>query len=71
MVKKVIRGSLAAGSLIIGGASSVLAQTTPTDYGAELTTNLTTINTIWGTVATIMIASALVAVGVRFFRKTK
>jgi len=46
-------------------------QTTPTDYGATLTTNLGTINTIWGTVATILIAVALVTVGVRFFRKVK
>ena len=45
--------------------------TTPTDYGTELTNNLNTINTIWGTVATLMIGVALVTVGVRFFRKTK
>ncbi len=50
---------------------AVQAQTTPTDYGAELNDNLDVINTIWGTVATIMIGVALVTVGVRFFRKTK
>jgi|GEM_PF-5130815 len=57
-------------SAIVGFASVAHAQT-ETDYGAVLSTNLTTINTIWGTVATIMIAVALVSVGVRFFRKAK
>ncbi|HSH94012.1 MAG TPA: hypothetical protein VK968_07690 [Roseimicrobium sp.] len=47
------------------------AQTTPVDYGDVLDGNLDTINSIWGTVATIMIAVALVTVGVRFFRKAK
>lgn len=51
--------------------AAVQAQTTPVDYGATLDTNLDTINSIWGTVATIMIAVALVTVGVRFFRKAK
>ena len=52
-------------------ASSAFADGTTTDYGTQLTTNLTSINTIWGTVATIMIGVALVTVGVRFFRKAK
>jgi hypothetical protein len=43
----------------------------PVDYSAVLTTNLGHINTTWGTVAGIMIGSALVTVGVRFFRKAK
>lgn len=60
------------GSLLaLSAVASVNAQTTPTDYGAVLETNLDTINSIWGTVATIMIAVALVAVGVRMFRKAK
>lgn len=60
----------AVGALVLSGAAA-MAQTTPTNYATELTSNLDTVNTIWGTVATIMIASALVAVGVRFFRKAK
>ena len=59
--------ALAAASLAI--ASSAFA--TDPDYSTVLTTNLTSINTIWGTVATIMIGVALVTVGVRFFRKAK
>ena len=55
----------------LGMTALANAQTAATDYGTELTENLSTINSIWGTVATIMIGSALVAVGVRFFRKTK
>lgn len=61
----------------IGSAASVVtsqdaaAQTTPVDYGAVLNTNLDTIDGIWGVVAGIMIAVALVTVGTRFFRKTK
>jgi len=57
-------------ALAILSAGAVMAQTAP-DYGATLNTNLDTIDGIWGTVATIMIGSALVAVGVRFFRKAK
>ena len=52
-------------------AVSAFAQTTPTDYGAVLNTNLTTIDTVWGKVATIIIGVALVTVGARFFRKAK
>lgn len=44
---------------------------TAVDYSAVLTSNLTSINAIWATVAGIMIAVALVSVGVRFFRKAK
>lgn len=51
------------------GVSNALA--VDPDYPAILTTNLTSIQTIWGTVATIMIGVALVTVGVRFFRKAK
>jgi len=71
-VKNSIRNlrNLATAGLALAGAS-LFAQSTPVDYGAVLETNLDTINTIWGTVATIMIAVALVSVGVRFFRKAK
>lgn len=57
--------------VVLLSAVSAMAQTTPTDYSATLNTNLDSINVIWGTVATIMIGSALVAVGTRFFRKAK
>ncbi len=57
--------------LLVGSAAVSFAQATPVDYGAVLNTNLDTIDGIWGTVATIMIAVALVTVGVRFFRKAK
>lgn len=62
--------------LVLAGASIGMtalanAQTTPTDYGATLNTNLETIDGIWGKVAVIMIGAALVTVGVRFFRKAK
>ena len=61
--------AIAVGFGFVAGTSS--AQAADTDYSAVLTTNLTSIQTIWGTVATIMIAVALVTVGVRFFRKAK
>ena len=57
--------------VVVAAAPMAAFADTPTDYGATLNTNLTTINSIWGTVATIMIAVALVTVGVRFFRKAK
>jgi len=57
--------------LALGLASAAMAQTTPTNYGTVLEGNLTTIETIWAAVATIMIAVALVSVGVRFFRKAR
>lgn len=66
-MKKKLIASLALASVV---ASSAFAQEAP-DYGADLTANLTAINGIWGTVATIMIGVALVTVGVRFFRKAK
>jgi len=56
---------------LVALASQAFAQSTPTDYAATLTDNLDSINTIWGTVATIVIAVALVTVGVKFFRKVK
>lgn len=62
------------GALVLLGSASAfnaLAQTTPVDYGEVLEDNLSTINGIWGTVATIMVAVALVTVGVRFFRKAR
>lgn len=62
------------GALVLLGAASAynaVAQTTPVDYGEVLEDNLSTINGIWGTVATIMVAVALVTVGVRFFRKAR
>lgn len=59
-------------SLVVLFILTALAVSAQTDgYGATLNTNLDTIDTIWGAVATIMIASALVAVGTRFFRKAK
>ena len=64
--RKLIAAGVAAGMTALAHA-----QTTPTDYGAELTTNFNIIDTLWGKVATIMIAVALVTVGLRFFRKTK
>ncbi|MFA6287147.1 MAG: hypothetical protein WC661_07135 [Opitutaceae bacterium] len=54
----------------IGMTALAHAQTAP-DYGATLNTNFTVIDTLWGKVATIMIAVALVTVGVKFFRKTR
>lgn len=69
-IKKVVRKSLIAGSVVIGGASSAMAQT-PTDYGAVLNTNLGVVETIWAAVAVIMIGVALVTVGTRFFRKAR
>jgi len=57
--------------LAIAAPAIAVAQTTPVDYGDVLDTNLATIDTIWGKVATIMIAVALVSVGVRFFRKAR
>lgn len=67
---KSIKSKLALLVVVAAAPMSAFADT-PTDYGATLTSNLTQINTIWGTVATIMIAVALVTVGVRFFRKAK
>lgn len=64
-----LRNIALAGASILAASSAFAAD--PADYGATLTTNLTTINSIWGSVATIMIGVALVTVGVRFFRKTK
>lgn len=52
-------------------AVAAAARADAVDYGATLSTNLTIIDTIWGSVATIMIGSALVAVGTRFFRKAR
>lgn len=69
MWNKIKRAGLAVGAL--GASVSAFAEGTPVDYGSALTTNLTSINTIWGSVATIMIGVALVTVGVRFFRKAK
>lgn len=63
------RAAVAAGAL--SASVSAFAQETPVDYSSTLTSNLTSINTIWGSVATIMIGVALVTVGVRFFRKAK
>lgn len=68
VLKSNARGLVVAGAVI---ASTVAAQAQETDYGATLNTNFTVIDTIWGKVATIMIAVALVTVGVRFFRKAK
>lgn len=52
-------------------ASHVMAQATEVDYAAELTDNMTTVDTVWNWVAKVMIASALVAITVRFMRKAK
>lgn len=65
-----MKKKLVLASLVIASAASAFAQTA-TDYGAVLDTNLETINGIWSTVATIMVAVALVTVGVRFFRKAR
>lgn len=65
-LKKLVVAGLGLGSSVV-----VFAQETPVNYATELNSNLTTINSIWGTVATIMIAVALVTVGVRFFRKAR
>lgn len=69
MFKKIVGGVVA----LAISAVAVVAQTTlaAVDYGAELTTNLSAINTIWGSIATIVIGVALVTVGVRFFKKAK
>ena len=54
------------------GASALAAHAqTAVDYGAVITTNFGLIDTLWGKVAVIMIAVALVTVSLRFFRKTK
>lgn len=68
-MRKFIKASLASVGILSASVVPVFAQAT--DYGAVLDTNLETIDGIWGTVATIMIAVALVTVGVRFFRKAK
>ncbi len=52
-------------------ASHVMAQATEIDYAAELDENMATVDTVWNWVAKIMIASALVAIAVRFLRKAK
>lgn len=64
-LNKIGLASLATLALTVGAFADEV------DYAAKLNTNLTTIDSIWGSVATIMVASALVAVGVRFFRKAK
>jgi hypothetical protein len=53
----------------VATASSALA--VDPDYSAILTTNVTAINTLWGTIVGIVISVALVTVGVRFFKKIK
>lgn len=58
--------------LVLSVASSaVVASAQAVDYTTVLNDNLTTIDTVWGKVATIMIAVALVTVAVRFFRKAR
>lgn len=68
MRKRNLKGLLGSLLALVAIAS---AQAQAVDYGATLNTNLETIDSIWGTVATIMIAVALVTVGVRMFRKAK
>lgn len=66
-----IKQIVVAGSAIIVTAAAHAQAAEPTDYSATLTSNLDKINTLWGTVASIMIGVALVVVGVRFFKKVK
>lgn len=69
MIRK-FKGKIIAGGLV-GLALAGQAMAQAVDYGAQLESNLETVDEIWGTVAKIMIAVALVTVGVRFFRKAK
>jgi len=62
--------SLFASLVTLAVVAAANAQTTP-DYGADITANFTIIDTLWGKVATLMIAVALVTVAVKFFRKAK
>lgn len=59
--------------LIIGGstliAASAYAQGTAAAEMEDITANVTAINTLWGTVATVVIGVAAVMVGVRFLRR--
>jgi len=57
--------------LALAAVLSVPAFAQTATYDEQLTTNLGHIETIWETVAGIMIGVALVSVGVRFFRKAK
>ncbi|EIQ00225.1 hypothetical protein OpiT1DRAFT_04767 [Opitutaceae bacterium TAV1] len=59
---------IVAGLVSIASAAVVSAAE---DYGQVLNDNLSIIDTIWTTVATIVIGVALVAVGTRFFKKAK
>jgi hypothetical protein len=54
---------------LMGHSSAFALDPEPVDYGATLTANLTTINTIWAAVAVIIIGVALVKVGTKFFKK--
>jgi hypothetical protein len=54
------------GALVLTVASASAADV---DYAAQITTNLTTVQTIWGTVAAMIIGIALVRVGAKLFKK--
>jgi len=68
-MKSYLRNSVLLGSALL--ASAIGAQAQAVDYAASVTANMTTVETLWGKVAVIMISVALVVVTLRFFRKAK
>ena len=69
MIRKINGKVVAVLAVAVALASTASAQAV--DYGSTISTNMGVIETLWGKVATIMIAVALVTVGVKFFKKSR